>query len=254
MPCVQIPTFNTVTNDVVSDVEFIFNDLANVLGCTVNDLFHGSSTMDTFFNIGIEFAETALARSVNCSDDVFANLAIFENRYCGATIQFEFDPTYYYPIRVNRNLLGIADLFETIFIGCFTSLTDGIDTSNFTNRCSLTSIPTPAPTDITITPTANVCSKLCSPVTEGKPCIHVNEQDSTCFDYISPNICPGGTIDCSSNRFSPCDICVNQGNPCKHNNGNTCYPLPQNGVCYPGTTLCTGNQAKIGGEIKYYPR
>ena len=247
LPCDTIPTFNTVTNDVVSDVEFILEDEANFFGCNVNDLFYGSSTMDTFFNIGIEFVETALARSVNCSDDAFANFGIFERAYCGATIQFEFDPTYYYPIRIIRNLPRIADLFENINIECFTSLTDGIDTSEFTNRCSLASIPTPAPTDITIAPTPSICNKLCAK-TEGKPCIHLNDQDSTCFDYIFSNICPGGTIDCGVNSFSPCDICINQGNPCKHNNDNTCYPLPQNGICYAGTTLCSGNQAKIEGK------
>ena len=43
---------------------------------------------------------------------------------------------------------------------------------------------------------SHVCDKKCSKLTKGKPCMHNNNNDNTCFSYMIHNICPAGTTKC----------------------------------------------------------
>ena len=95
------------------------------------------------------------------------------------------------------------------------------------------------PSPMAPTMMASICSKACNPLTFGLPCMHLNPSDNSCFNYISSNICPPNTVDCSMLGSLPCDSCT-ASLPCLHDTANTCVSPDAFGFCYPGTTRCSG--------------
>jgi len=107
------------------------------------------------------------------------------------------------------------------------------------------------------------CEKECSELTKGKPCIHDNPNDNTCFDVLF-GVCPPHTTRCFDVKITPeidividepkivmdepkqMDICskgcneLTKGKPCVHDNpfDNTCFDFMRYGGCPPSTTKC----------------
>ena len=106
------------------------------------------------------------------------------------------------------------------------------------------------------------CEKECSPLTKGKPCIHDNPNDNTCFDLLF-GVCPPHTTRCFDVKITAethividepkvvaepeqIDICskgcneLTKGKPCVHDNpfDNTCFDFMRYGGCPPSTTKC----------------
>ena len=85
----------------------------------------------------------------------------------------------------------------------------------------------------------NACNKECNSNTKNLPCMSINKNDNTCFDYMEHGGCPAGTVQCIHVNNNPCNYCDNDY-PCLHDNYGdySCLPLNGIGECSPGSTLC----------------